>query len=121
LRAVRVLLAGARTTGVGGLLGGERALAGDGLDAGDVELQHAQLLDAFLVAQALLEAEAEELLGGLRLLALQLFVTEVADLFEFHNSSSFVENCSAAVCEATWPRPSPSHRGADEVVFSGSL
>jgi len=47
---------------------GQSALAGHGLDAGDVELQCAQLLDALIVAKALLEAQTKELLGGLGLL-----------------------------------------------------
>ena len=83
---MRVLAAGAAvlTAAVRGALCGQRAFARNGLDAGDVQLQPAQLLDALVVAQALLEAQAEELLGGLGLLARQLFIGKVADLFEFH-------------------------------------
>src|ERR1700750_2509051 len=44
----------------------------------------AQRLDALDVTEALLEADAEELFGGLQLLALELVVTEVANLFDFH-------------------------------------
>ena len=67
-----------------GLFGCERALPLDGLDAGDVELESPELLDAFDIAEALLEADAEELLAGLGLLAGELFVIEVANLFEIH-------------------------------------
>ena len=68
----------------GGLLRSEGALTLDGLDAGDVELERPQLLEALGVAEALLEADAEELLAGLAPPDLELFITEIADLFEFH-------------------------------------
>ncbi|MGH9596335.1 MAG: hypothetical protein ACRD3K_06010, partial [Edaphobacter sp.] len=70
--------------GFGGLLGGQRALPLDGLNASDVQFESAQLLEALDVTEALLEADAEELFGRLRLLALELIVTEIADLFKFH-------------------------------------
>ena len=92
LALVACALGGRRTffdDGVRCLLGGERALAGNGLGACDVELQHAELLDAFLVAKALLKAKAKELLGrGVLRAPSTLRRTEVANLFEFHDRSS---------------------------------
>ena len=63
-------------------------LAGNGLDAGYVFAQIAQLLYAFVLPQLHLEAQAKELLGGLLFLPLQLFIVQVANLFRFHGSSS---------------------------------
>ncbi len=60
------------------------ALTRDGLDARNVLLQTAQLLHAFGLSQAHLEAQAEELLGGLLLLVLQLVRAQVTNLVQFH-------------------------------------
>ncbi len=65
----------------------QRPLAGDGLDAGYILAQIAQLLYAFVLPQLHLEAQAKELLGGLLLLPYQLFIVQIANLFRFHRSS----------------------------------
>src|SRR5207248_7022762 len=83
---------------VGGLLCRESALTLNGLDAGDIQLECPQLLETLDVAEALLEADAEELFGGFHLLALELVVTEVANLFDFHCLFlELLKSCLAAV------------------------
>jgi hypothetical protein len=59
-------------------------LARDGLDARNVLLQTAQLFHALGLPQAHLKAQAEELLGGLLLLVLQLVRAQVTNLVQFH-------------------------------------
>jgi hypothetical protein len=93
-----VLAAGAVATATGDAIFSEARARSrvNSLDAGDVQLQHAQLLDAFIVAEALLEANAKELLGGLGLLAgssssvrLRIFSSSIIDLLSLQILSAW--------------------------------
>ena len=103
-------------------LRGQRALTCDRLDARDVLLQRAQFLDAVGVAEALLEAQAEELLGGLGLLLfssssvrLRIFSTSIDVL----SSGMSSRELWAAACLAATVGLYPV--ALHESVFRGSL
>src|SRR5579875_458275 len=66
----------------------EHALAGDRLNPRYILLEFAQLLDAFGLAHFHLKAQTKNLLPRLVFLDLELFVTQVANLIEFHDPIS---------------------------------